>query len=168
MFHGGGDVDPQHYGQATTAEQVYGIVAEHDTVELAVMRAAIARDMPVLAVCRGIQVLNVALGGTLQQDIGTDAHWLQYFPVEIEPGSRLAKAFGTERPEQCHHVHHQALDALGEGLRVVARADDGMLEAVELEAATWVVGVQWHPEDAAADHPEQQNVFDELVRQATR
>jgi putative glutamine amidotransferase len=166
LFHGGGDIDPTRYGQTKSAEQVYGIVDEHDEVELAVMSAAIELDLPVLGLCRGIQLLNVARGGTLVQDVGTEAHWRHYFPVDLEPGSRLAKAFGTDRPQECHHVHHQALDTIGEGLRVVGRAADGMIEAVELETATWVVATQWHPEDNADDDAEQQNVFDELIRQA--
>jgi len=166
VFQGGGDVEPSRYGQSRSAEQIYGIVDDHDTVELAVLRAAIEHDLPVLGLCRGIQLLNVARGGTLVQDIGTEDHWHRYYPVDLEPGSRVAKAFGTERPQQCHHVHHQALDTLGDDLRVVGRAADGTIEAVELEPARWVVGVQWHPEDNAADDREQQNLFDELIRQA--
>ena len=166
LFHGGGDIDPRRYGDASTAEQLYGIVHEHDEVELTVMRAAIDHDLPVLGLCRGLQILNVALGGTLIQDIGNQDHWLQYHPVSLEPDCRLAKAFGTSRPQRCHSVHHQIIGTVGNGLRVVGHADDGTLEAVELESATWVVATQWHPEDTAHEDPEQQNVFDELVRQA--
>ncbi|MEO6123878.1 MAG: gamma-glutamyl-gamma-aminobutyrate hydrolase family protein, partial [Ilumatobacteraceae bacterium] len=118
--------------------------------------------------CRGMQVLNVACGGTLHQDIGTEAHWMRYVPVELDAGSRLAKAFGTETPEHCHHVHHQAVDRIGDGLRVVGRSVDGMLEAIELEAARWIVATQWHPEDNAESDAEQQALFDEFVRQAAR
>lgn len=166
LFHGGGDIDPRRYGDAATAEQVYGIVADHDEVELCVMRAAIEHDLPVLGLCRGLQILNVALGGTLVQDIGRDDHWMQFHPVSLDPGCRLAQAFGSERPARCHSVHHQVIDRLGAGLRVVGRADDGTLEAVELDSSSWVVATQWHPEDTAHEDPEQQNVFDELVRQA--
>ena len=152
------------YGAQTIAAALGGSVDRasepeigwYDDVELAVMRAAIDLDLPVLGLCRGMQMLNVACGGTLLQDIGTEAHWMQYLPVSLEPGSRLAKAFGTDAPQHCHHVHHQAVDALGDGLRVVGRAADGMLEAVELEAATWIVATQWLPEDNAADDAEQQ------------
>jgi len=167
VFQGGGDVDPRRYGQEATAEQLYGIVPEHDQVELSVICAAIARDVPVLGLCRGLQVLNVACGGTLRQDIGTEDHWMKFAPVQLEAGCKLAKAFATDRPQHCHHVHHQAIDALGNGLRIVGHSDDGMIEAVELDSARWVVATQWHPEDNAEREREQQNVFDELVRQAS-
>ena len=165
VLHGGGDVDPRRYGMEPAADELYGIVAEHDEVELAVIRAAIATDLPLLAICRGMQILNVACGGTLVQHIGNDDHWYLTHPVNVEPGSRLAKALGSERPDQCHSVHHQAIDRLGDGLRVVATADDGMPEAMELESARWTVAVQWHPEDTAETDPQQQALFDELVRQ---
>jgi putative glutamine amidotransferase len=166
VLHGGGDVDPRHYGQEQTAEQVSGIVAEHDAVELAVAKEAIARDLPLLGICRGIQVLNVAMGGTLVQHIGSEDHWRQYHPVTLEAGSRLAKAIGGEVATRCHSIHHQALDIVADGLSVVGRGEDGMLEAVEATEARWVVGVQWHPEDTAADDPQQQAIFDALVREA--
>ena len=168
LFHGGGDIDPRSYGQQATAEQLYGIVADHDEVELAVMRGAIAADLPVLALCRGLQILNVVCGGTLQQDIGSEDHWMRFHPVNLDPSSRLATAFRTSHPQRCHSVHHQAIDQLGDGLRIVGRAPDGMLEAVELDTATWTVATQWHPEDSAAEDPEQQNVFNEFVRVAGR
>ena len=166
VFHGGGDIDPRHYGQTATAEQLYGIVAEHDEVEIAVMLAAIQNDLAVLGLCRGLQVLNVALGGTLTQDIGTQDHWMKFHSVTLDPTSRLATAFDSTSPTNCHSVHHQSIDTLGSGLSVVGRAADGMLEAVELDDARWVVATQWHPEDNADQDPQQQRVFDELVRVA--
>ena len=167
VFHGGGDIDPRHYGQEATEESLYGIVPEHDAMELAMVSAAIAADKPVLAICRGLQILNVALGGTLVQDIGSESHWMQFTANEIDAGSRIAKAMATESPQRCHCVHHQALDRLGDGLRVVSRDADGIIHAVELDGAHWIVGTQWHPEDSAADDPQQQGLFDELIRQAT-
>ncbi len=166
VFHGGGDIDPRRYGQEATEESLYGIVPEHDEMELAMISAAIDADKPVLAICRGLQVLNVALGGTLVQDIGSEDHWHHFTAVELDPGSRIAKAMGTESPQRCHCVHHQALDRLGRGLRVVDRRADDIVHAVELDSARWIVGTQWHPEDSAADDPQQQGLFDELVRQA--
>jgi putative glutamine amidotransferase len=167
VFHGGGDVDPRRYGQTATEESLYGIVAEHDAVELAMMAAAIEADMPVLAICRGLQVLNVVRGGTLLQDIGNHDHWHRFTATQLDAGSRIAKAMGTDLPQQCHCVHHQGLDRLGNGLRVVGRDADGLVHAVELDSARWIVGTQWHPEDSAASDPEQQGLFDELVRQAS-
>jgi putative glutamine amidotransferase len=167
VFHGGGDIDPRRYGQEATEESLYGIVPEHDEMELAMVAAAIEADKPVLAICRGLQVLNVALGGTLVQDIGTDDHWLRFTSNELDAGSRIAKAMGTEAPQRCHCVHHQALDRVGEGLRVVDRRAGGIIHAVELDATRWIVGIQWHPEDSAAEDPQQQGLFDELVRQAS-
>jgi putative glutamine amidotransferase len=167
VFHGGGDIDPRHYGQEATEESLYGIVPEHDAMELAMVTAAIAADKPVLAICRGLQVLNVALGGTLVQDIGNENHWMQFTANEIDAGSRIAKAMTTELPQRCHCVHHQALDRLGDGLRVVSRDADGIIHAVELDGAHWIVGTQWHPEDSATDDPQQQGLFAELIRQAT-
>jgi putative glutamine amidotransferase len=167
VFHGGGDIDPRRYGQEATEESLYGIVPEHDAMELAMIAAAIEADKPVLAICRGQQILNVALGGTLVQDIGSEDHWHQFTTTELDAGSRIAKAMGTETPDKCHCVHHQALDQLGEGLQVVGRHASGIIHAVELDAARWIVGTQWHPEDSAAEDPQQQGLFDELVRQAT-
>ena len=112
VLHGGGDVDPRRYGEEPTAEQLYGIVHEHDEVELAVVRAALAADIPMLAICRGMQVLNVAMGGSLVQDVGSEAHWFRYHPVALTEGSRLATAIGSTTANACHSVHHQSIARL--------------------------------------------------------
>jgi putative glutamine amidotransferase len=166
VLHGGGDVDPRRYGQEPTADELYGIVPEHDEVELAVVHAALAADLPTLAICRGMQVMNVAMGGTLVQHIGSEDHWLRKHPVQLAPGSRLASAIGATRAEACHSVHHQAVARLGAGLTLTATADDGMPEGFEVDDARWFVGVQWHPEDTAERDTQQQVLFDELIRQA--
>lgn len=166
VLHGGGDVDPRRYGQEQSAEQVYGIVAEHDEVELQVVRAALAVDLPTLAICRGMQVLNVALGGSLVQHIGSEDHWFRHHPVELAAGSRTATAMGSTTADRCHSVHHQSIDRIGEGLRLVGTGADGMPEAMEVVDARWGVAVQWHPEDSAGTDAQQQGLFDELVRQA--
>ena len=168
VMHGGGDVDPRRYGEEPSAEQLYGIVPEHDEVELAVVRAALETDLPTLAVCRGMQVMNVALGGTLVQHIGSEDHWLRKHPVQLTPGSRLAAAIGASQADACHSVHHQAVARLGDRLTLTATADDGMPEGFEVADARWFVGVQWHPEDTADSDPQQQVLFDELLRQAQR
>ena len=121
-------------------------------------------------------MLNVALGGSLDQHItdragvsatagpASTGGWSVH-DVELEPGSRLATAMGVTRA-WCSSQHHQAVDRIGDGLRVSARAPDGVIEGIELEGDAWIVGVQWHPEDTAADDPAQQRLFDAFVRQA--
>jgi putative glutamine amidotransferase len=165
VFAGGGDVDPRRYGQSATAEELYGIVADHDEVEFAIAARALERQLPVLAVCRGMQVVNVALGGTLHQHIG-DEHWFVHHDVVVEPGSRLAKAVGDERISDCHSVHHQAVNRLGGGLRITGTSTEGITEAYESDDGRWLVGVQWHPEDNAHERSWQQALYDDLVRHA--
>lgn len=167
VLHGGGDVDPRRYGEEPSAEQLYGIVHEHDEVELAVVRAALAADIPMLAICRGMQILNVAMGGSLVQDVGSEEHWFRYHPVTLTAGSRIASAVGSTTATACHSVHHQSIARLGDGLTLVGTGEDGMPEAMEVDGSSWAVAVQWHPEDSAATDPQQQALFDELVRQAS-
>jgi putative glutamine amidotransferase len=166
VLHGGGDVNPARYGQEPNAPQLYGVNDRHDDVELAVVEAFWRADKPILAICRGIQILNVSLGGTLVQHITAPGHTKEFHPVGLETGSRVAAAMATVRPARCHSYHHQALDRVAEGLTVVGRHDDGTIEAVEAIDKTWVVGVQWHPEDSADVDAEQQRLFDALIRVA--
>jgi putative glutamine amidotransferase len=170
LLVGGGDVDPGRYGQEARPEVAH-VNAARDDFEIPLVRAAIAGAAPTLAICRGSQVLNVALGGTLHQHISGRADLLAHrspegdegvlHSVRVQPGSRVAKAMGVERAEVFSH-HHQALDRLGAGLVPVGWADDGVVEAVEREEG-WVVGVQWHAEATAAADPLQQAVFDAFV-----
>lgn len=163
VLHGGGDVDPRHYGQQATAEQLYGIVTEHDDVELAVVRAALELAVPMLAICRGMQVLNVAMGGSLQQDIGSEAHWFAHHEVTLTAGSRLASAIGSQTVAAGHCVHHQAIDRVADGLIVVGSTADGIVHAAEVDGDAWVVATQWHPEDTANSDAQQQALFTALV-----
>jgi putative glutamine amidotransferase len=171
LLLGGGDLDPSRYDQERHT-RVYGVVPERDAFEITLVRAAIDRGMPTLAICRGHQVLNVARRGTLLQHLSVDGHGTPGVPggaamheVRIEPGTRLAAATGVERANVCSH-HHQAVDELGEELRAVAWANDGTIEGIELDGDTWVVGAQWHPEDTASTDPTQQRLFDAFVGQA--
>jgi putative glutamine amidotransferase len=166
LLPGGGDVDPRRYGQEAMDDSLYGIIDAHDELDLSVCVAAIELDLPMLALCRGMQVLNVALGGTLQQDIGNSDHWMREHTVDLTPGCRLAEACGTEHLEHCHSVHHQGIDVLAAPLVPCGWSSDGQLEAVEHESASWIVGAQWHPEDTASRAPHQQAMYDELVRRA--
>jgi putative glutamine amidotransferase len=174
LLLGGPDVDPSLYG-GSAHPTITGTDADDDRFEIAVTRAALADGVPLLAVCRGIQVLNVALGGTLVAHLpevaGVGAHGRPGTPngaavndVKLEPGSLLASAMGAERVAcSCHH--HQALDRLGDAVQVTARADDGVVEGVEVDGA-WALAVQWHPEDTAGADPAQQRLFDALVTEA--
>jgi putative glutamine amidotransferase len=172
ILPGGGDVDPARYG-GIHHEANYGISLERDGFEIALARAALARpDFPVLCICRGMQLLNVALGGDLVSHIPD--HFGQRVvhrnperlpvehPVTIEPRSRLASILGaTELAVQS--VHHQAVRRLGEGLRAVAWSPDGVVEAVESERHPFVIGVQWHPELGALGDQRQRRLFEELL-----
>lgn len=153
---GGADLDPSTYG-AERDPKTESTYPERDAFELALLGAAVERDMPVLGVCRGMQALNVALGGTLLQHIpevnGSNPHRRAVgtfegteHVVSLDPGSLAATAAGEEvHTARCHH--HQSIDRLGDGLIVSGRAEqDGLAEAIELADRRWVLGVQWHPE----------------------
>lgn len=168
VLHGGGDIDPARYGQSPSAPELYGINAQHDDIELAVARYAVDEDIPMLAICRGLQVLNVSQGGTLIQDLGNQEHRQKYHRVDCEPSSLVAQAIGATRAEACHSFHHQAINLVGRDLQVTGRAADGTIEAIESTTAKWCVAVQWHPEDSADHDQQQQNLFDTLIRQTTR
>jgi putative glutamine amidotransferase len=172
ILPGGGDVDPAHYGGARH-EANYGISAERDGFELALARAALARpDLPILCICRGMQLLNVALGGDLLSHIpdhyGDEvAHRHPELrpvphPVRIEPASRIAGILGATELT-VWSVHHQAVNRLGKGLRAVAWSPDGVIEAVESERHPFLIGVQWHPELAALADDRQRRLFEALV-----
>ena len=168
ILQGGGDIDPVRYGQQSNNEKNYGISKMHDDLEIAIVRAAVKLDKPMLAICRGFQVLNVALGGTLHQDLGavladSESHWDTYHEIKLEPGSKIAKAMKTTSPKKSHSYHHQAIDKLAPNLAVTGRAADKTVEAVEHATAKWIIGVQWHPEDDAANEPDQQKLFDGFV-----
>ena len=157
VLTGGADVDPLRYGAAPAAQTSRPRVLR-DEWEIALTRAALHRDLPLLAICRGLQVLNVALGGTLHQHLpevtGHEGH--QPAPgvfgavdVNTEPGTRTAELTGPRVRVSCHH--HQALARLAPGLQVTGRADDGTVEAVEVPGRAFAVGVQWHPEESSQD-----------------
>jgi putative glutamine amidotransferase len=174
LLIGGGDVDPARYGADAHPEQ-YGVDPERDEVEIELAKGAVETELPVLAVCRGAQVVNAALGGSLIQHIPDVAGAIAHrggvgrsvmHDVKITPGTRLAEACATEVLSGASS-HHQAVDRLGRGLVVSARSEDGIVEAIEAEEG-WLVGVQWHPEETAAGDPAQHSLFDALARQARR
>lgn len=177
VLAGGGDLDPARYGGATH-ETVYSVDPARDEGELELARLILERDTPALAICRGSQVVNVALGGSLHVHLpdvvdGTVIHRkepeiLQGMPgptpheIAIDAESLLASVMGagTVSPMSWHH---QAIDRVGDGLRAVGHAPDGTIEAIEHESHPWLAIVQWHPELTAAGDPTQQRLFDGLV-----
>ena len=169
LLSGGADLDPESYG-AEPHPETNGVRPDRDRAELVLLDAALARDMPVLAVCRGSQVLNVARGGDLVQHLpevlGSERH--KEIPgvfadhgVEILPDTKLHDVIGTHAPVKSHH--HQGYGRLGEGLRESARADDGTVEAIEDPSRRFALGVLWHPEEG-----EDAALFEALVEEARR
>ncbi|GHF49067.1 gamma-glutamyl-gamma-aminobutyrate hydrolase PuuD [Amycolatopsis bartoniae] len=156
VITGGADVDPARYGRNAHEKTVTR--PERDGFEFALTREALDRGLPILGVCRGIQVLNVALGGTLIQHLPDAVGHADHQPgpasyghnrITLAEGSRAAEILGAEAKGHCYH--HQAIDALGTGLRAVGWAADGTVEAVELPGERFVLGVQWHPEQDIED-----------------
>jgi putative glutamine amidotransferase len=170
LFSGGSDIDPTEYGHEQHPE-TSGLRPERDRGELALLRAALERDMPVLAVCRGSQVLNVARGGDLVQhlpDVGDEKHkHLHKFiggvfadhEVDVKEGTRLGSLVGERAPVKSHH--HQGFGKIGDGLVESAWADDGTLEAIEDPDKRFTLGVLWHPEEG-----EDAALFRALVEEA--
>ncbi len=181
LLSGGADIDPARYGDGTLHPETYGIDPLRDECEIALVHAALASDMPVLCICRGIQVLNVALGGTLyqhvpeqfpssishrQQEIGIPSSEPCH-AVHAEPGSLLETMYGS-RDIQTNSFHHQAINRLADPLCIEGRTADGLIEAVSLPGHAFVFGVQWHPEMMFQCHPEHLRPFAQLVAAATQ
>jgi putative glutamine amidotransferase len=178
LLVGGGDIDPARYG-GTSNEHVYGVEPDRDEAEIELLHAADRIAMPTLCICRGIQIMNVAFGGTLHGHLpdvpGLQVHGVPLdqsqtiHDVKAEPGSRLA-AVTASASLACLSHHHQGIDRLGEGVVVSGRTEDGLIEAIERivpdpgdPRQTWMLGVQWHPEETAEHDPAQQTLFDALV-----
>jgi putative glutamine amidotransferase len=176
LLPGGAELAPQHYASGPTGPAVdeepllgpgEGLDDEQDGFDLEVTRQVLRSGKPTLAVCRGLQLVNTVLGGTLREERPPrTGHIRLVQPVTLRPGSRIAGIIGGEKAEvSC--FHRLRVDRLGEGLRVTGRAEDGTPEALELVGANgWLTAVQWHPEDTAQDDPAQQRIFDALIRAA--
>jgi len=170
LLIGGPDLDPLHYHQAAHAG-LRKVTPARDNMEMQVSLWALEANLPIMAICRGIQVLNVAAGGTLCQDIASqlpNAAKHDYYPdypkdflahtVKPLHGSRLAGIIGDDEVS-VNSLHHQAIDKLGQSLRPVAYSPDGIIEAVEGIDASWIVGVQWHPEWLVESDQRMLNLF---------
>jgi putative glutamine amidotransferase len=176
MLVGGGDVDPARYGAEPDAEHIYGVETDRDQLEIDLLLAADRLRLPTLAICRGMQIMNVAFGGTLFQHLPDVPGMLEHgVPIadtisthDVMPvrGSRLS-ATTKSGVLVCSSHHHQGVDGLGDALVATGRSPDGLVEAIERREndpddveLPWVLGVQWHPEDTAAEDPAQQALFD--------
>jgi putative glutamine amidotransferase len=170
-------VRPEHFGQPRLARLIEVDVAR-DRTELALTRHAVKEGLPILAICRGVQMLNVALDGTLYQDIAEQVpHALRHrlsseyarnylaHEVLVEPGTWLGEVMG-DRSVPVNSFHHQAVKQVGQGLRVAARAPDGVIEALEGRDDHFVLGLQWHPEDLCQDDPRMLRLFQRFIEAA--
>ncbi len=173
LLCGGGDVEPSRYGAASCG-RLSGVDLPRDQFEIDLIQALVQADKPFLGICRGVQVLNVALGGTLICDIASQlpqAGKHDYYPdyprdlvvheLSIAPKSLLAEALGVIEIG-ANSIHHQALDKLGEGLLVNARSNDQVIEGVELPSKRFILGVQWHPE-CMPESPQMQHLFEAFI-----
>lgn len=175
ILTGGADVNPALYDEERHPS-VKVVDDLQDSFELALLHSALDTDIPLLAICRGLQILNVGLGGSLRQHIlddpGVGQHGIPFGgggtrnEIRIRSGSMLAEVIGdTTAIGECHH--HQAVRRVADGLTVVAKTADDTIEALEMgDRDGWMVAVQWHPEDTAATDPQQQGLFDQLVTHA--
>ena len=170
-FSGGGDIAPERYGEVDTALVCENVLPERDELELTLARRALDADLPVLGICRGFQLLNVALGGRLARGVkghrAKDDEVIEHV-VRAAPGSMLAKAC-TADDMRVNSRHHQAVttDRLAPSLRPTV-FHDGLVEAFESDTHRWVIGVQWHPERAAEVAEPAARIFDAFVAEATR
>jgi len=181
LLSGGSDLDPGYYGEEAVPE--LGVtLPERDAFEMALLEHALRRQMPILGICRGMQILNVALGGTLYQDLPSQMDhmvllghrqetpkWQPTHEVEVEGDSRVAEILGANELK-VNSYHHQAIKDLASGLVAVAWAPDGVIEAIESSdlAKRWLVGVQWHAEAMREAGPEHRNLFEAHVAAAQR
>jgi putative glutamine amidotransferase len=174
---GGGDIDPARYGGPTDHAHLYGVEPDRDAFEIELLLAADRVRMPTLCICRGMQVMNVAFGGTLHPHLPDMPGMLEHgvpvldtqslHDVEVEPASRLFATTKSSLIASSSH-HHQGVDQVGDGVLVTGRTSDGLAVAIEParpldENETWMLGVQWHPEDTAGTDPAQQSLFDAVA-----
>ncbi|MDQ3981851.1 MAG: gamma-glutamyl-gamma-aminobutyrate hydrolase family protein [Actinomycetota bacterium] len=171
LLPGGGDIDPEWYG-CERHPRTHGVSHRRDRFELTLIEEALERDLPILAICHGMQLLNVHLGGTLDQHLADRPNRLQHdrdmprsepvHKLRMNERSPLAQMMGTATADVNSH-HHQGLDRIADGLAEIAWAEDGVLEGVYMPGRTWVIGVQWHPEVMAPVDPRQLTIFEHLV-----
>lgn len=165
LLPGGGDVNPRRYGLPDDHESLYDLDPVQDEVDFTLAQYALDNDLPLLAVCRGLHVLNVMLGGTLVIDMPRN-HRHHVHPVRLADPDRRLDFDATGVEASCYH--HQAIDQLADGLLELGRSDDDVIEAVAVDGPTWAVGLQWHPEDTYQQDAQQLQPFRRLVAEAAK
>ncbi len=160
IMPGGADIDPTNYGQDPISDQLYGVDSLQDSVDISLVRHVIDNGIPLLAICRGMQITNVALGGTLVQHMD-HPHLHHVSTMTVDPSATELGLTNPQLEVSCYH--HQAIDRLADGLTAIARADEGHIEAVRIDSPGWAFGVQWHPEDNYDTEPGQLEIFQRFV-----
>jgi len=165
LIPGGGDIDPKWYGEEPDTQELYGVDDLQDENDFSIARYAFDNGIPVLAICRGFQLVNVLMGGSLVQHMDKD-HRHHIHSVKIDKDS---EGLGLTNPVlECSCFHHQAIKELGKGLEVLARAEEGHVEAFKIEAKAWSYGVQWHPEDNYTKNQQQMELFTKFVSESAK
>jgi putative glutamine amidotransferase len=165
LIPGGGDIDPKWYGEEPDTEELYGVDDLQDENDFSIARYAFDNGIPVLAICRGFQLVNVLMGGSLVQHMDKDhRHHIHSFKIDKD-----SEGLGLTNPVlECSCFHHQAIKELGKGLEVLARAEEGHVEAFKIEAKAWSYGVQWHPEDNYTTNQQQMELFTKFVSESAK
>ncbi len=164
LMPGGSDINPWRYGEAPNSDELYGIDDLQDEVDFSLTRFALDNAMPYFAICRGFQLTNVALGGSLIQDM-TEHH--RHHMSEIDLGEAGAQLGLNPGPLETSCYHHQAIARLGAGVEVLGKSTDGYVEAVRYPSAGWAYGVQWHPEDNYNTEAGQLGMLKRFVQEAS-
>ncbi|GAB2828930.1 gamma-glutamyl-gamma-aminobutyrate hydrolase family protein [Alpinimonas psychrophila] len=161
LMPGGADMNPARYGQVIESHEIYDVDDLADENDLGMVTFALEAGIPVLAICRGLQVVNVARGGTLVQDMAAP-HRHHVAPVTID--AYVAELGLSTNVVQASCYHHQMIDTLGKGLEVIARSAEGYIEAVKIDSPAWAFGVQWHPEDNFETNLAQAELFEGFIQ----
>lgn len=165
LMPGGADINPTAYGQEISSEHVYDVDDTADEADISMVRYALSAGIPVLAICRGLQITNVALGGTLVQHMGAP-HQHHVAPVTIDKYVDELGLSSATVEASCYH--HQMIDQVAPGLDVIGRSTEGYVEAVKMDAPAWAFGVQWHPEDNYDSNAPQLDLFRRFVAEAAK
>jgi len=163
LLAGGGDINPKWYGQEPSSDQLYGIDDLQDENDFSIAKYALDNGIPVLAICRGSQIVNVLKGGSLVQHMEND-HLNHVHNIHVD---KEVANLGLSKPDlEASCYHHQAIDKLGEDLEVIAQAEEGHIEAFKINAKSWSYGFQWHPEDNSTTSQQQHELFVRFVSEA--